>query len=66
MQDYQKLYTTLFNACTDAVAELEQMNFGTAKAILIRAQQQTEELYISAGEEERIETETVSAKAVNA
>ena len=49
MPDYQKLYTLLFNACTDAVEAMEQMNFGAAKTILIRAQQQAEEQYISAG-----------------
>ena len=47
MQDYQKLYTLLFNACTDAVEAIERMDFGTAKAILISAQQQAEERYIA-------------------
>ena len=64
MENYQTLYTLLFNACTDAVAELEQMNFGTAKAILIRAQQQAEELYLSAGEQAA--AEPIPAEAVNA
>jgi len=50
MQDYQKLYTLLFNACTDAVTALDQLNFGAAKSILIRAQQEAEEQYILAGE----------------
>ena len=47
MQDYQKLYTILFNACTDAV---EAMDFGTARTLLVRAQQEAEEQYISAEE----------------
>ena len=47
MPDYQKLYTLLFNACTDAIAQLELQNFGAAKTILIEAQQQAEERYIS-------------------
>lgn len=55
MQDYQKLYALLFNACTDAVEAMEQMNFGTAKDLLIAAQQQAEEQYIAA--EEPVETE---------
>ena len=47
MPDYQKLYTLLFNAITDAVRQLEQQNFGAAKDILIASQQQAEEQYIS-------------------
>ena len=50
MPDYEKLYHLLFNAITDAVDELEQGDAQTARAILIRAQQQAEELYIAAGE----------------
>ena len=48
MPDYQKMYTTLFNAMTDAIENLEKLNCGTAKEILIQAQQKTEELYINA------------------
>ena len=55
MQDYQKLYALLFNACTDAVEAMERMDFGTAKDLLIAAQQQAEEQYIAA--EEPVETE---------
>ena len=47
MPDYQKLYTLLFNAVTDAVEDLRQLNIGAAKERLIAAQQQTEELYIA-------------------
>ena len=46
MPDYQKLYTLLFNAATDALRAMEQLNFGQARDLLIRAQQQAEELYI--------------------
>lgn len=46
MPDYQKLYTLLFNAVTDALEAMEQQNFGTAKDLLICAQQQAEEQYI--------------------
>ena len=45
--DYQKLYLHLFNAVTDALKELSQMNFGKAEADLIAAQQECEELYIN-------------------
>ena len=55
MQDYQKLYALLFNACTDAVEAMERMDFGTAIDLLIAAQQQAEEQYIAA--EEPVETE---------
>ena len=50
MPDYQKMYTTLFNAITDAIEEIQGHNDVKAKEILIRAQQKTEELYISAEE----------------
>ena len=46
MPDYQKLYTLLFNAVTDAVRELENLNVGAAKALLIDTQQQAEERYL--------------------
>ena len=47
MVDYQKLYYKLFNAATDALEALEQMNVGQAKELLRCAQQETEELYLS-------------------
>ena len=47
MVDYQKLYAVLFNAVTDAIEQLEQFQPGNARTILVRAQQKTEELYIS-------------------
>ena len=51
--DYQKLYTTLFNRITDAICQMEKANYGTAKDILILAQQETEELYLDATERRR-------------
>ena len=45
MPDYQQLYVLLFNAATDAVAAISEMDFGTAKARLVTAQQQAEEQY---------------------
>lgn len=50
MPDYEKLYHLLFNAITDALDVLDQGDAQTARATLIRAQQQAEELYIVAGE----------------
>ena len=37
--DYQKMYTTLFNAITDALSQIETQNYGDAKETLISAQQ---------------------------
>ena len=48
MPNYQTMYTTIFNAVTDALEELERLNLGRAEDILKAAQQQTEELYLSA------------------
>ena len=50
MPDYQKMYTTLFNAVTDAIEEIQRHNPAMAEKILIHAQQETEELYIGAEE----------------
>ena len=50
MPDHQKLYTLLFNAVTDALEDMERMDFGRAKARLIRAQQEAEEKYMEDGE----------------
>ena len=43
---YQKLYTTLFNAITDALQEIDMLEITKAKQLLIEAQQKTEEMYI--------------------
>ena len=46
--NYEKLYHLLFNAITDALEQLEKQNYGTAKETLIAAQQEAEEIYITA------------------
>ena len=46
--EYQKMYTLLFNAITDALKQMEKQNYGTAKETLITAQQEAEEIYMSA------------------
>ena len=51
MTDYQKMYTLLFNAITDALMQMEKQNYGAAKEILVSAQQRAEELYLSAEDE---------------
>ena len=42
MADYDKMYSLLFNAITDALEKIEKQNFGDAKDILIAAQQKTD------------------------
>ena len=50
--DYKKLYFHLFNAATDAIEAIEKQNYGQASAILIAAQQETEEMYMDANDED--------------
>ena len=45
---YQKMYTTLFNAITDALRLMEKGDSAEATALLKQAQQSTEEQYINA------------------
>ena len=47
---YQKMYTTLFNAVTDALRLMEKGSSAEAVALLKRAQQSTEEQYINAAD----------------
>ena len=59
MNLYRKLYLRLFNEVTDALREIEAWNFGLAAEKLKKAQQQTEKIYIEAGEDrENAETES--------
>ena len=53
MDMYQKMYCHLFNAVTDAI---EENNVDHIKRLLIKAQQETEEIYVSR-EEKAIITE---------
>ena len=46
MPDYQKMYLLLFNAITDALEEMENLNYGEATALLRKAQSNAEEVYI--------------------
>ena len=48
---YEKMYLVLFNRVTDAIEELERGDAERAKTILIRAQQDAEELYVEGTEE---------------
>ena len=44
---YQKMYTTLFNAITDALQLIEKENSAEAIALLKRAQQSSEDQYVN-------------------
>jgi len=44
MADYQEMYLTLFRAATKAIDLLDRGKGMEARALLIRAQQETEEL----------------------
>ncbi|MBD5153632.1 MAG: hypothetical protein HDT15_00780 [Oscillibacter sp.] len=44
---YKKMYHRLFNAITDALRLLEEGNIWGAKKLLMDAQGETEEMYIS-------------------
>ena len=48
---YRKMYYTLFNAVTDALNAMEQQNYGQARALLVAAQQQSEEIFMDSEEE---------------
>ena len=48
MTDYLKMYLTLFNAITDALAHFFFIILGEAISTLIAAQRKAEEMYITA------------------
>ena len=62
MSSHKEMYLKMFNAATDALRQMEKLNFGTAKAILEQAQVDCERLYIEAGEEETVSMTSVIAK----
>ena len=53
MADYAQLYARMVDASERAIAEIEKQNYGTARDILIAAERQCEELYVSEPEKER-------------
>lgn len=46
MTNYEKMYYHLFNAVSDALAELERCNYGAAGELLKSAQCACEELFL--------------------
>lgn len=51
MPDYKEMYYCLFRSFSDAIEAIEQLNFGECKQILIHAQQEAEEIYVSSEDE---------------
>ena len=51
MVNYETLYFGLFNARTDALTALGAQNYGTAREIMVAAQQKAEDAYLEDGEE---------------
>lgn len=49
MPNYKKMYTTLFNAITDALEDMGKQNYGQAAERLMHAQLAAETLYIESG-----------------
>ena len=51
MENFPKYYTCLFNSITDAIEAIQHQNYIAAQDILIKAQQEAEELYLAEGDE---------------
>ena len=49
---YETMYYKMLNAATDAIMEIEEGKVEKAKEMLIHAQQDCKEIYISAGEDD--------------
>ena len=49
--EFPKYYTRLFNGVTDALEALQERNYIKAQDILIKAQQDAEELYLADGDD---------------
>ncbi len=47
MQPYKKMYLFLFNKVSDAIGTLDAGEVGEARELLVSAQRQAEELYLS-------------------
>ena len=49
--NYEKLYHIAFNAATDAIRFIDAGDYEAARETLVKAQQETEEIYISTPED---------------
>ena len=52
MENFPKYYTYLFKSITEAIDALQRQNYIEAQDILIRAQQNAEEMYLEDGDKE--------------
>jgi hypothetical protein len=50
--DYKKPYFVLFNTLSDAIAAIEKQNYGTARELLLKAQQAGEILILAQKDDE--------------
>ena len=55
--DYKQMYLALFNGITYALSQLKRMNVGRARDILMDAQKEAEEIYISGADDIQMEEE---------
>lgn len=61
MEEIPRSYLRLFNAATDAITLIDEMNFGTAKAVLKEGQMMAEELFIAEQEGELTDEKKLEA-----
>lgn len=61
MEEIPRSYLRLFNAATDAIFLIDEMNFGTAKAVLKEGQIMAEELFIAEQEGELTDEKKLEA-----
>ena len=57
LENFPKYYTRLFNGITDALEALQKQNYIEAQDILMKAQQDAEEMYLEDGDEEEDDDE---------
>lgn len=48
MEAMKDMYVHLCNAVTDAIRQLDAQNYGLARELLAKAQQETEEMFLEA------------------
>ena len=64
MDNFPKYYTRLFNGITDAIEALQAQNYIKAQDILIKAQQDAEEMYLEDGDKEDEERAAIAAQII--
>ena len=66
MENFPKYYTLLFNAVTDAIEDVDQKNYGAARARLVKAQQDAEDFYLRQDDKRLPRRRAAQAKAAAA